>query len=85
MTDVSYTGVSTQYLVMTAWEQELIVFEQNVIVGDRCEVGDEVVVHWAPQHTFGLDASAGTNVGVDPEVLALEAVNASLVADASEA
>ena len=45
------------------------------------EVGDEVVVHWSPKHTFGLDASAGTTVGVDPEVLALEAVNAALVPD----
>jgi spermidine/putrescine transport system ATP-binding protein len=85
VTDVSYTGVSTQYLVMTAWEQELIVFEQNVVVGDRCEVGDDVVIHWAPQHTFGLDGAAGTNVGVDPEVLALEAVNASLISDDPEA
>ena len=65
VTDVSYAGVSTQYLVMTAWAQELIVFEQNVVVGDRCEVGDEVIVHWAPQHTFGLDGSAGTTVGTD--------------------
>ena len=81
VTDVSYTGVSTQYLVMTPWEQELIVFEQNMIVGDRCEVGDEVVVHWSPKHTFGLDGSSGTTVGVDPEVLALEGLNTSLVAD----
>lgn len=84
VTDVSYTGVSTQYLVMTPWEQELIVFEQNVVVGDRCEVGDEVVVHWATQHTFGLDGSAGTSVGVDPEVLALEAAAQALIADAPE-
>ncbi len=81
VTDVSYTGVSTQYLVMTAWEQELIVFEQNVIVGDRCEVGDPVVVHWATEHTFGLDASAGTTVGVDPEVLALEAASQALITE----
>ena len=59
VTDVSYTGVSTQYLVEAAWGQELIVFEQNMIVGDRCDVGDEVVVHWSPQHSFGLDVSAG--------------------------
>jgi spermidine/putrescine transport system ATP-binding protein len=81
VTDVSYTGVSTQYLVMTPWEQELIVFEQNVIVGDRCEVGDPVVVHWAPQHTFGLDAAQGRTAGVDPEVLALEAAALALVSD----
>ncbi len=85
VTDVSYTGVSTQYLVQTAWDQELIVFEQNVVVGDRSEVGDAVVIHWSPRHTFGLDGSAGTSVGVDPEVLALEAMNASLISDAPEA
>ncbi len=55
VTDVSYTGVSTQYLVKASWGQEIIVFEQNVIVGDRCEVGDDVVVHWSPQNSFGLD------------------------------
>jgi spermidine/putrescine transport system ATP-binding protein len=81
VTDVSYTGVSTQYLVMTPWEQELIVFEQNVIVGDRCEVGDPVVVHWAVEHTFGLDAAEGRTAGVDPEVLALEAAALALVSD----
>ncbi|MBK9741079.1 MAG: ABC transporter ATP-binding protein [Actinobacteria bacterium] len=85
VTDVSYTGVSTQYLVKAPWEQELIVFEQNVVVGDRSEVGDEVVLHWSPKHTFGLDGSSGTTVGVDPEVLELEAVNQSLVADDAEA
>lgn len=84
VTDVSYMGVSTQYLVMTPWEQEVIVFEQNMVVGDRSEVGDEVVIHWSPRHTFGLDGSAGTTVGVDPEVLELEAVNASLATDDSE-
>ena len=81
VTDVSYTGVSTQYLVMTAWHQELIVFEQNVVVGDRCNVGDEAIIHWAPQHTFGLDGAAGTTVGVDPEVLALEAASQALISD----
>lgn len=56
VTDVSYMGVSTQYLVRTPWGQDLIVFEQNDIVGDRSDVGDQVVLHWAPEHTFGLDA-----------------------------
>ncbi len=54
VTDVSYTGVSTQYLVETAWGQDITVFEQNVIVGDRCNVGDPVVLHWSPDHSFGL-------------------------------
>ena len=59
VTDVSYAGVSTQYLVRTPWDQELTVFEQNVIVGDRCSVGDEVLLHWAPEHTFGLENLGG--------------------------
>jgi spermidine/putrescine transport system ATP-binding protein len=54
VTDVSYTGVSTQYVVNTDWGQDISVFEQNVLVGDRCDVGDRVIVHWAPEHSFGL-------------------------------
>jgi spermidine/putrescine transport system ATP-binding protein len=83
VSDVSYMGVSTQYLVMTPWDQEITVFEQNVVVGDRSEVGDDVVIHWSPRHTFGLDGSEDLTVGVDPEVLELEAVNQALVADDS--
>ena len=81
VTDVSYTGVSTQYLVLAPWDQELIVFEQNSIVGDRCEVGDEVVIHWSPRHTFGLDGTSDVNAGVDPEVLEVESASAALVTD----
>ena len=35
VTDVSFVGVSTQYLVAAPWGQEIIVFEQNMSVGDR--------------------------------------------------
>jgi spermidine/putrescine transport system ATP-binding protein len=52
--DVSYAGVSTQYLIRLPWAQSITVFEQNVIVGDRSSVGDPVLVHWAAEHTFGL-------------------------------
>jgi spermidine/putrescine transport system ATP-binding protein len=52
--DVSYAGVSTQYLITLAWGQNITVFEQNVVVGDRSSVGDQVLVHWSPEHTFGL-------------------------------
>jgi spermidine/putrescine transport system ATP-binding protein len=52
--DVSYAGVSTQYLITLPWGQNITVFEQNVIVGDRSSVGDRVLVHWSPEHTFGL-------------------------------
>lgn len=81
VTDVSYTGVSTQYLVETAWGQELIVFEQNVIVGDRCDVGDDVTVHWAPEHTFGLDSAPGVTAGRDPQEVEAERVSTQLLSD----
>ena len=73
VTDVSYMGVSTQYLVDAPWGQEFIVFEQNVVVGDRSSVGDQAILHWSPRHTFGLDGSRGADEGVDPAVLELEA------------
>ena len=72
VTDVSYTGVSTQYLVEMPWGQSIIAFEQNSIVGDRCELGDPVVLGWAPEHTFGLDPAEGLETGLDRAVLELE-------------
>jgi spermidine/putrescine transport system ATP-binding protein len=69
VTDVSYTGVSTQYVVETSWGQDVTVFEQNVIVGDRCDVGDPVILHWSPEHTFGL-AGGETLLNKTAQVLA---------------
>jgi spermidine/putrescine transport system ATP-binding protein len=57
ITDASFTGVSTQYLVMTSWGDEWTVFEQNRSA-EILRPGDEVVVHWAPEHTFGLAVPA---------------------------
>ena len=82
----SYTGVSTQYLVMTRLGPG----------ADRLRAerrGRATAARWATrssstgrrEHTFGLDGTAGTTVGVDPEVLDLEAVNQSLVATTPEA
>lgn len=79
VTDVSYTGVSTQYLVLSPWGQELICFEQNSKVGDRCSVGDGVILHWAPEHTFGLDGSDGSDAGIDSQELRLRELNLDLI------
>ena len=71
VSDVSFVGVSTQYLVRMPWDQELMVFEQNT--GERASyaVGDEVVLSWSRQHAFLLDAdqdaAAGTTSPEDPE------------------
>lgn len=79
VTDASFTGVSTQYLVEAAWGQELMVFEQNLAVGDRVRAGDDVVVHWSPAHSFGLDGGEDITAGVEPDVLELEQATAALV------
>jgi spermidine/putrescine transport system ATP-binding protein len=64
--DVSYIGVSTQYLVMMPWGQEVMVFEQNDDGVAPFDKGDEVVISWEPTFTFALrgdeDVEAGTEV-----------------------
>jgi spermidine/putrescine transport system ATP-binding protein len=69
VTDASFIGVSTQYLVKTPWGQELMVFEQNQGTAGLSKVGDRVVLCFAPEHTFALDASQDADAGIelDPE------------------
>jgi len=55
VTDVSFTGVSTQYLVTVPGVGLLIVFEQNRSSGPVEGEGDEVWVTWNVEHGFGLD------------------------------
>lgn len=55
VTDVSFTGLSTQYLVRTPWGQEISVFAQNAGGERRVTVGQQVTVAWRPEHTFPLD------------------------------
>ena len=67
VTDVSYVGVSTQYLARLPWGQELMVFEQNTGARDSFRRGDRVDLHWMPAHTFLLDASQDASAGVEKE------------------
>jgi spermidine/putrescine transport system ATP-binding protein len=71
VTDASFTGLSTQYLVRTAWGQELQVFSQNLSADDVVRLGDDVVVSWDPIHSFCLDGSEDLKAGVDKDLLAL--------------
>jgi spermidine/putrescine transport system ATP-binding protein len=72
--DVSYIGVSTQYVVAMPWGQEVMVFEQNDDGVPPFDKGDEVNISWEPNFTFGLrgdeDIEAGTEV--NPEELEAE-------------
>jgi spermidine/putrescine transport system ATP-binding protein len=65
VTDASFTGVSTQYLVRMPWGQELMVFAQNVGVGGVLTPGTQVDLLWDPAHTFALDGSLDADAGVE--------------------
>ncbi len=66
VSDTSFTGVSTQYLVRMPWDQEIMVFAQNVGV-EVLRPGTKVDLSWVPSHTFGLDASQDLHAGQDIE------------------
>ncbi|MCZ7420806.1 ABC transporter ATP-binding protein [Verrucosispora sp. WMMA2121] len=54
ITDASYVGVSTQYLLRTGWGDELSVFVANSGSQEHFAVGERVVAYWDPQHAFLL-------------------------------
>ena len=62
VSDTSFIGVSTQYLVRLPSGEEVSVFEQNT--GREIQrPGTEVVVHWDPSQGFGLDGSQDIDAG----------------------
>ncbi|MFJ8831410.1 ABC transporter ATP-binding protein [Micromonospora aurantiaca] len=61
VTDASYVGVSTQYLVRTAWGSELSAFAANSGLGGQLAVGTTVTAHWDPRHAFLLPRAAGAD------------------------
>jgi spermidine/putrescine transport system ATP-binding protein len=65
VTDSSFIGVSTQYLVDSPWGQELTVFAQNTYRDERLVPGARAVVTWAPDHAFALDAAQDVDAGVE--------------------
>lgn len=67
VTDRSFVGTSTQYLVRTPWDLELVVFEQNDEGLHDLHVGDKVSLEWDAEHTFALDGAQDINAGADLE------------------
>ncbi|MET9427695.1 ABC transporter ATP-binding protein [Streptomyces sp. NPDC003036] len=61
----SFIGVSTQYVVDGPAGRGLQVYEQNIERDSRLAPGAEVVLHWNPAHTFGLDAAQDIDAGVE--------------------
>jgi spermidine/putrescine transport system ATP-binding protein len=67
VSDVSFVGVSTQYLVRMPWGQELQVFEQNTGRRRLFRVGDQVELSWRPEYAFLLDHAQDAAAGAQLE------------------
>ncbi|MGS2614369.1 ABC transporter ATP-binding protein [Micromonospora sp. LZ34] len=61
VSDASYVGVSTQYLLRTGWGSELSVFVANSGATGQLAVGTEAVAHWDPRHAFLLPREPGAD------------------------
>ncbi|MCX4806080.1 ABC transporter ATP-binding protein [Streptomyces sp. NPDC058682] len=61
----SFIGVSTQFVIDSPVCPELEVYVQNIERDSRLVPGAEVVLHWNPEHTFGLDADQDIDAGIE--------------------
>jgi spermidine/putrescine transport system ATP-binding protein len=61
VTDASYMGVSTSYVIETRGGARVMVYEQNIERTTKEELwrrGDQVDLTWIPDHTFVVEAGA---------------------------
>ncbi|MGW1138068.1 ABC transporter ATP-binding protein [Streptomyces zhihengii] len=63
--DSSFIGVSTQYVVESPAGKAIEVYAQNTGQHTGLGPGAEVVLHWDPEHTFGLDAAQDITAGTE--------------------
>ncbi|WP_327416702.1 ABC transporter ATP-binding protein [Streptomyces sp. NBC_01233] len=61
----SFIGVSTQYVIDSQVCPELEVYAQNIERDARLVPGAEVILHWNPEHSFGLDAAQDIDAGIE--------------------
>jgi spermidine/putrescine transport system ATP-binding protein len=67
VTDASFTGVATQYLVRMPWGFDVVVVQQND-GSARARLGEPIDLSWDPGREFVLDAAQSDLAGLD-EVL----------------
>ncbi|MDT4939686.1 MAG: spermidine/putrescine transport system ATP-binding protein [Pseudonocardiales bacterium] len=67
VTDVSFSGVSTQYLVEMPGVGTVTVFAQNMVFGPVVNRGSEVWVSWTVDHGFGLADEEGVSPRFAPD------------------
>jgi spermidine/putrescine transport system ATP-binding protein len=63
ITGAGFIGVSTQFVVDSPVCSDFEVYVQNIDRDPRLVPGAEVVLHWNPAHTFGLDANQSLLAG----------------------
>lgn len=63
VTDASFAGVATQYLVRMPWGFELTVVQPND-GSPRARVGEKVDISWDPGSEFVLDATQDEDAGL---------------------
>jgi spermidine/putrescine transport system ATP-binding protein len=72
ITDASYLGVSTQYIVNLADGHRVTVYEQNVERATKAELwkaGEQVQLAWLPEHSFVVaDTRSGSTSPTGAEV-----------------
>lgn len=61
----SFIGVSTQFVIDSPVCPELEVYVQNIERDARLVPGADVILHWNPDHTFGLDATQDIDAGIE--------------------
>lgn len=85
--DVSFSGVSTQYVVAIPYLGEMIVFAQNMVFGPVVDVGAEVWLSWTVDHGFGLSdvAEAASRFDADLDTVAIAAQKKALLESELEA
>lgn len=73
--DVSFSGVSTQYLIQMPGIGMIVLFAQNLGMGPTASEGDEVWVSWHVEHGFGLEdeAEPGSRFPADTDTATLAA------------
>lgn len=73
VTDVSFSGVSTQYQVAIPGIGLVTVFAQNMVFGPVVNLGAEVWVTWTADHGFGLvdEPEAGPRFAADADTAAI--------------
>ena len=69
VSDVSFVGVSTQYLVRMPWGQELQVFQQNTGHRRLYRQGESVDLSWRPEYAFLLDHTQDALAGAQRDAV----------------